>query len=266
MKIYLLQMCSGLDASSNIDFIKKQLDANRPAPGSWVFLPECFLSISDGKSVTPFHVDANEKQLDPIKSLAKDFQVYLLGGSAITKVGERFLNRCYNFSPEGKIIGTYDKMHLFCYQQDPQKKDLVIDETRFYQPGDKLQKIVINEIQIGLSICFDLRFAEMYRKYNLLGVDILSVSSAFTYNTGKDHWEILLRARAIENQAYVIACNQVGQHNANMRSFGHSMIVDPWGKVLVNMQETQGLGICEIDLSLLNTVRARMDMHRSRFL
>jgi deaminated glutathione amidase len=138
----------------------------------------------------------------------------------------------------------------------------VIDESRVYTRGTKSQMVDVLGFKLGLTICFDLRFPELFRAYSAAGANMLSISSAFTVPTGKAHWHTLVRARAIENQCYVIASAQWGQHNEKISTFGHSLIVDPWGEILADAQEGEKIIFAEVTLEKVEQVRARLNVLR----
>jgi predicted amidohydrolase len=160
------------------------------------------------------------------------------------------------FDATGRQIARYDKIHLFDVKVDDQQS--VYSESRSYEPGDELVTVDTEVGTLGLSVCYDMRFAELYRALFLRGAQLFTVPAAFTRVTGEAHWETLLRARAIENQCYLIAAGQGGRHNATRETWGHSMIIDPWGRVLDQIDSGPGIALAEIDLQLVADIRARM--------
>lgn len=193
--------------------------------------------------------------------LAAKHGVHLLLGSFNERSADPA--RCFNtsvlFGPDGAILGTYRKLHLFDVD--------LSDEVRFFEsetcmPGSKITCVETGLASVGLSICYDLRFPELYRQLVDLGARILCVPSAFTMSTGKDHWRVLLRARAIETQCWVIAPGQCGEHDDNglRHSYGHSMIVDPWGVVRAELGDTPGIALAEVDLAMVEQVRRGLPM------
>lgn len=265
MKIAAIQLCSALEPEKNISKIQKFIDmAKEQEPElKAVFLPEVFYSMSDGTQATPFLVEKGNEHYQAIQNLAKSNGVYLIGGTAATKNpnGEKVLNRTYNFDPNGNELTNYDKMHLFSVDLSRHKSNTVIDEGIVYQCGNEPKLLEIDKNwKIGLGICFDLRFPELYRHYFSQGANIMTVASAFTVPTGKAHWETLVRARAIENQSYVIAVDQWGNHNAKIKTFGHSMIVSPWGEVIANAGEGEGYILANLELDEVEKVKARLDV------
>jgi len=263
MKIAVIQLQSVLDPSQNLATIKKFLKEANAQKVQAVFLPEVFYSISDGTKPTPYLVEGKNEHYEAIRSLATDFDLYILGGSAATMVNGKVMNRSYNFAPDGTELMTYDKMNLFTVDLSKHPSNTVVDETRVYTAGNTPKILPLKEFKIGLSICFDLRFPELFRTYSYQGANVLSISSAFTVPTGKAHWHTLLRARAIENQCYVIASAQWGQHNEKMSTFGHSLIVDPWGEVLADAGDGEKIIYGELELQKLESIRSRLNVLRN---
>ena len=168
----------------------------------------------------------------------------------------------YLISASGESLAYYDKRHLFDVEVDDGYGSYRESDT--YEPGNQ---VVVSELEgtnakLGLSICFDLRFSDHFLALTQKGANVLVVPSAFTYVTGQAHWEILLRARAIETQSYVLACNQVGSHSKDRETFGHSMIVDPWGRVIANAGDSEGVCYGSIDLSDVSRFRKKMPLVR----
>lgn len=196
--------------------------------------------------------------------LARGLGIHLLLGSFNERSGDP--ERCYNtsvlFGPDGGILATYRKIHLF---------DVDIPEVRFAEsatcrPGHQVVAVPTPFATLGLSICYDLRFAELYRRLAEAGAEVLLVPAAFTLATGKDHWEPLLRARAIENQCYVIAPAQCGRHDDGglRESWGHACILDPWGQVVASVSDGPGLALAEIDLDRVARIRRSMPVAAHR--
>lgn len=261
MKVAIIQLCSKLDYRDNLSKINhfiKQAKAEDPRLDA-VFLPEVFYSMGDGEKPTPYLVEIGNEHFENIRNIALEHQLYILGGSAATRVEGRIFNRAYNFSPTGEDLGIYDKRCLFSIRLNEDNLNS-LDESRVYTAGEQPKIIEVLDFKIGLSICFDLRFPEIYRDYLRQGANVLSISSAFTASTGKAHWKTLVRARAIENQSYVIAANQWGVHNDRMSTYGHSTIIDPWGDVLAECSEGEGFAIAELKTSRLEQVRSRMNI------
>lgn len=262
MKIAALQMQSVLEPEKNLTTIRNLLAQAKSEKVEAVFLPEVFYSMSDGTKPTPYLVDGENEHFQNISRLASDFGLYILGGSVAALVDGKVMNRCLNFDPQGKLINFYDKINLFSCDLSKHSSNTVIDEGRIYTPGNTPLMMKLGEFNLGIAICFDLRFPEMFRSYSHAGANVLSISAAFTVPTGKAHWHTLLRARAIENQCYVIAPAQWGKHNDKLSTFGHSLIIDPWGEILADAGEGEKIITAELDLERILGVRERLNVIR----
>lgn len=166
------------------------------------------------------------------------------------------------FNPQGERVARYDKIHLFDVKVNDAQSQY--SESLSYEAGSELACVEVGEWQLGLSVCYDLRFAELYRQLTALGAQLVTVPAAFTAVTGAAHWEPLLRARAIENQCYVVAAAQGGRHSGTRETWGRSMVVDPWGKVLDCVATGEGIAIADIDLALVEDIRSRMPIQQQR--
>ncbi|MSO73541.1 MAG: carbon-nitrogen hydrolase family protein [Alphaproteobacteria bacterium] len=189
-------------------------------------------------------------------SLARELGAYLLLGShAARGHGERLHNRSVLFDDRGAIVASYDKIHMF----DVELSDgATYRESSNFQPGTDAVVADAPFGQLGLTVCYDMRFAYLYRLLAQAGAEILTVPSAFTQVTGEAHWHVLLRARAIETGSYVIAAAQCGSHSGNRRTFGHSLIVDPWGRVLEDGGTEEGVIVADLDLAKVTEARTRI--------
>ena len=263
MKITAIQLCSALEPQSNLDKIQGFIDqAKNESDIEAVFLPEVFYSMSDGTEATPYLVEKDNEHYKNIQNLVKANNVYLIGGTAATVApdSEKVFNRTYNFGPDGSELTNYDKMHLFSVDLSRHTSKTVIDEGIVYQCGNEPKLLEIQDWKVGLGVCFDLRFPELYRHYYTQGANIMTVASAFTVPTGKAHWETLVRARAIENQAYVVDVDQWGNHNDKIKTYGHSLIVSPWGEIIADAGEGEGFILADLDLQEVEKVKNRLDI------
>ncbi len=251
LKLAVFQMTSVLDSEVNIQKIRAAAKETSEKGVKYLFLPECFYSISNGLKPTPFLVHESNEHFKKISDIAKDFGIYLIGGSVAYESENGVLNRALNFDPNGTLINHYDKVHLFACDL----KNKSINESDIYTPGTESKILELGPLKIGLGICFDVRFPEMGRDYSARGANLLTYSAAFTVPTGKAHWHTLLRARAIENQAFVVAAAQWGEHNERISTFGHSLVIDPWGDILLDAGEGEGVHIVELDLDRVEQVR-----------
>ncbi len=233
MRIALIQLQSGIDKTKNLEKTLSFCEEAAHRKAEFILLPEVF--IFRGKIESRKHLAAISEPIEggaitAISAIAKDLKVSILAGSIYEKVKNS--SKVYNTSvlvgPDGRIKSIYRKKHLF----DANLKGRTVRESKTFLAGEKTSLAAVGEFKLGLSICFDLRFPEMYRSYSKHGADLLCVPSAFTKETGEKHWEVLLRARAVENLCYVLAPNQIGTDNRGITDYGHSLAVDPWGNVL----------------------------------
>lgn len=185
-------------------------------------------------------------------ALAKELKIWLLIGSIAVKSGEKAANRSFLFSPDGKKVVSYDKIHMFDVDLPGEE---TYRESNAYEAGDTAVVATLPWGKVGLSICYDLRFPYLYRALAHAGATMLTVPAAFTYTTGKAHWHTLLKARAIENGAFIFAAAQVGDHRNGRKTFGHSLVIDPWGNILADGGEETGVTIAEVDLSEVLSAR-----------
>ena len=226
--------------------------------------PENFLCLG----VTDYSRSAQELRpfIDKLAKIAKQNCIYILLGS-IPVLAKH--NKCYSRSmlldPNGMVVGGYDKIHLFDVSVPDQQSTNSYKESESFVAGSQYSVLPLDSFKLGLSICYDLRFPELYQSLRKGGSDIIAVPSAFTYKTGQAHWEVLLRARAIETQCYLIASNQCGQHRNSetgslRKTWGYSMIIDPWGKILCSLQHAPGVCAASLDLDFLNDIRVSMNI------
>ncbi len=199
---------------------------------------------------------------DFLSGLARELGLYVLGGSVVEREPgtERLFNTSTFFNPSGELVAVYRKIHLF----DVKAPDREYVESRIVAPGCKIVTAKAGTAKLGLSVCYDLRFPELYRLLALRGAEVLAVPAAFTLGTGKDHWELLLRARAVENQAYVVAPAQWGQKEDGRWTYGRSMIVDPWGTVLGVCPNRDGYVLATLDFDYLDRIRTEFPALASR--
>ena len=191
-----------------------------------------------------------------LAGLAAELGVYVLAGSLYARTGTRdyYFNTSVLFGPDGTALATYRKLHLF----DAVAGEVVYRESDNLLPGADIVTAQVDGVSVGFTICYDLRFPELYRTLALRGARILLAPSAFTTPTGRDHWEVLLRARAIENGCFVVAADQYGEHAPGRSCYGHSMIVDPWGAILAQASDGVGLCLAELDLANVDKVREQI--------
>jgi predicted amidohydrolase len=258
MKIAVIQLTSVLDYRVNLEVIRGLLKEAKEKGATAAFLPEVFYSMSDGVTPTPYLVDGKNEHYKEIQKLATDFDMTLIGGSAATLKDGKIVNRAFNFDKDGTDLGHYDKINLFACDL-PNKK---IFESNNYTAGSEKKIVEFDGHKVGLGICFDMRFSEMAHHYRMNGAEIITYPAAFTVPTGKAHWHTLLRARAIENQCFVIASAQWGHHNEKMQTYGHSIVIDPWGDILVDLEEGVKVGVVDLDFPKIDLIRKSVIMSR----
>ena len=264
MKIAAVQMVSTPRVADNLDAARRLVAEAAAAGAGLVVLPEyfCLLGQSDRDKLAVAEVAGDGPIQHMLAETARRHRLWLIGGTLPLKAAVatgadadgRVMNANLVFSPAGEQVARYDKMHLFAYDNGRER----YDEARTLRAGRAPVAFDADGWRVGLSVCYDLRFPELYRALAKPPCDLLSVPSAFTYTTGLAHWEVLLRARAIENQCYVVAAAQGGTHENGRRTFGHSLVVDPWGTVVACASDGERVVTAEIDLGLLAKVRREM--------
>ncbi|MDE2080468.1 MAG: carbon-nitrogen hydrolase family protein [Burkholderiales bacterium] len=258
MKIAAVQMVSGPAWAANREAAARLVAQAAAAGAALVVLPEYFCLM--GRHDTDKLALAEPAGDGPIQrflaDLARAHGLWLVGGTLPVKAAsaDRVLNRLTVYGPDGREAGHYDKVHLFAFDNGHES----YDEGRTLQAGSVPVALQAGPLRVGLSICYDLRFPELYRALMTPPCDLLVVPAAFTHTTGRAHWELLLRARAVENQCYVLGAAQGGTHLNGRRTWGHSMVVDPWGEVLAVRGEGEGFVIAEVDPARLVQVRRQL--------
>ncbi|HEU0105417.1 MAG TPA: carbon-nitrogen hydrolase family protein [Vicinamibacteria bacterium] len=252
-----IQMNSTAEVERNLDTAERLVSAAAQRGAQLVGLPENFAFLRSEGQPVPEAQALDGAWVRRMSELSRRHRLTLLLGSLPERIeGEtRVYNTSVLLGPDGGTVATYRKIHLFDIDLPGLEH---LKESRAVRPGDALVVADTPAGRIGLSICYDVRFPEMYRRLSRDGARVLAVPSAFTDRTGKDHWEILLRARAIENLAYVFAPAQVGPHGKGRASYGHAMIVDPWGTVLAQVPDGEGVAIAELDFDRQDRLRREL--------
>ncbi len=262
MKIAAVQMVSGTEVEANLEAARRLIATAAAQGAALVALPEyfCFMGRADGDKLAIAETPGRGPIQRMLSEAAREHGVWLVGGTLPMKSPDpqRVLNTCCVFAPDGSLAARYDKIHLFRFERDSGGVRESYDEGRAILAGSAPTACDAAGLRVGFSVCYDLRFPELYRALMRPPCDLLSVPSAFTYTTGQAHWELLLRARAIENQCYVIAPAQGGRHQNGRRTWGHSMVVDPWGEVLAVRPEGEGVVLAELDPARIADVRAQL--------
>lgn len=251
-------MVSGPNPGENLASASALIGQAAAQGAELAVLPEYFPIISDNErdkfAIREHFGTGNIQQF--LANQARTHRLWLMAGSIPLDSGDpaRVYNSCLCYNPEGEVVARYDKMHLFDVQVDTSGKESY-NESNTIAPGNGIVIAQTPFARIGMSICYDLRFPEMYRRMLEQDIRIITVPSAFTWTTGQRHWELLLRARAVENLCFVIASNQGGQNTSRRRTWGHSMIIDPWGDILAVIEDGPGITCADIDLAKLDALR-----------
>lgn len=272
MKVAVLQMVSTPDVAANLEAAQYLVAQAAQQGAQLVVLPEYFCGMgmhnTDKLSWCETFGDGPIQQA--LARWAAAHAVWLIGGTVPLKAQrpDRVRNTSLLFSPEGSLVAHYDKIHLFRFSTEHEH----YDESIVIEAGHVPVVVPITDRdggawKLGMSVCYDLRFPELYRLHAVQGADILLAPSAFTHTTGQAHWEVLLRARAIENQCWMLAAAQGGHHTNGRLTWGHSMVVDPWGQVLAQCtQQGPGMACAVLDLAFLRQVRSRLPALEHRVL
>jgi predicted amidohydrolase len=264
LRVAAVQMKSSDVKIDNITRADRLVERAAGAGAAIVILPELWNvnGTDDCRRANAEALDEGGETIDTMANWARRYGITLIGGSISERREgrEKLSNTCLVFAPSGDIVAIYRKIHIF----DAEVGGHVYRESELNEPGEEIVLCNVGGWQIGLTICYDLRFPELYRILALNGADVLVVPSAFTFQTGRDHWEVLLRARAVENQCYVVAPNIWAMGGKGTVSCGRSMIVDPWGIVVAQAQDKDTVITADLDQSFMNGVRASLPSLRNR--
>ena len=266
LNIASIQMVSTPSLNENLEVAARLTKAAAESGAQLVTLPEyfCLMGLKDSDKVNAREAAGSGPIQEHLAAIAQENNIFLVAGTIPLEAKEsnKVLNSSLVFNPQGKQIARYDKIHLFGFQTEKERYEESETIAAGSQPGQFAIKINDFDWRFGLSICYDLRFPELYR--SLGPVDCHIIPAAFTYTTGKDHWEILLRARAIENQCYVLASAQGGVHLNQRRTWGESMLIDPWGEILSNLPEGEGFIQGTLSKDKLKEVRSKLPALKHR--
>ena len=266
LKVASIQMVSSADLKENLATASRLIKAAADNGAKLIALPEyfCLMGLKDTDKVNARENLGSGPIQEQLAALAKEHEIFLVAGTIplVAKDLNKVLNTTLVFDPNGLSIGRYDKIHLFGFQTNTER----YQESETIEAGEipGIVKITANNTEwtLGLSICYDLRFPELYRA--LGEVDCHIIPAAFTYTTGKDHWEVLLRARAIENQCYVLSSAQGGTHINQRRTWGNSMLINPWGEILTNLPNGEGFITGILSKDKLKEVRSKLPALKHR--
>ena len=267
LRVAAVQMAAGPDQADNLRCATRLIEHAAGQGAKVVALPELCLWRGRGAEYRDHAESIPGPQSEALAELARRFQIFLLGGSILER-GDK--GRSYNtsllFSPQGEILGKYRKIHLFDVALEAD--GVVVRESERILPGD--QAVVVESAvgKLGLAICYDLRFPELFRALADRGAEIIFLPAAFTQYTGRAHWQVLLRARAIENQAFVVAPALIGPMENGIPTFGHTLIVDPWGRSIARLGTEEGVAVADLNLKELGRIRRQLPalQHRRRSL
>ena len=268
LNIASIQMVSSSSVETNLDVAEELVAKAKAAGADLAVLPEyfCLMGHSDTDKVKVRETFGSGFIQDRLKKITRNHKIYLVAGTIplSSEQPNKVRNTSLVFDCQGEVIARYDKIHLFGFKQGEEE----YQESNTIEPGSKPTsfEIQVNDEtwRFGLTVCYDLRFPELYREIGIVDCHILS--AAFTYTTGKSHWEILLRARAIENQCYVLASAQGGRHENGRTTWGQSMLIDPWGEIKSELKDGQGFVIGQLEKSTIREIRAKLPSLQHRTL
>jgi deaminated glutathione amidase len=258
-KVALFQSNTGIDPQANARSLVDAIGEAASGGAEMLFTPEMsgLLDRDGARAAKKLRREENDEVLAAAREAAKSNRIWLsLGSLAVLSEDGKVANRSYVIDREGQVRAHYDKIHLFDVDLPTGES---WRESNTYSPGQGV--VLVNGTpvgKLGLTICYDLRFPGLFARLAESDADVISVPAAFTVPTGKAHWHILMRARAIEAGLFVVAAAQVGRHEDGRQTFGHSLVVDPWGEVLLDMGEEPGVGFADIDLKRISDVRSRI--------
>jgi predicted amidohydrolase len=257
VRVAAVQLNSTADFSANLASAERLTRAAAADGARLIVLPEKWTAMGTEEDLRAAAQPLEGPAVEWSRALARELQVDLIAGSIVEQVEgqEKFANTSVHIDPLGEVRAVYRKLHMF----DVEVGGRTYRESDLEEPGDEIVcSQAADGTELGLSICYDLRFPELYRILAVRGARVIAVPAAFTLATTRDHWETLLRARAIENQAFVVAANQVGAHPGGHRSGGRSMVVDPWGLMLAQAPDGEAYAIAELDLERQAQIRSEL--------
>ena len=268
MKLAAVQLISGPNVGPNLETAGRLIAEAAAAGAQLVALPEYFplIGASDVDRLAARETDGSGPIQDFLATAARKHGLWLVGGSIPLQADDpaKLRNSCLVYDPQGRRVARYDKIHLFGFRKGAE----AYDEAATIERGDRVVAFDLqlgpHVLRVGLAICYDLRFPELFRAQGTL--DLLVLPAAFTETTGRAHWEMLLRARAVENQCYVLASAQGGLHPTGRRTHGNSMVVDPWGEVVARMDKGEGIVVADFDPQRISDTRASLPALKHRIL
>lgn len=255
LKVALIQLNAGPDIADNLKLTEGFIRQAVARGAQLILTPEntCHIRVPATEKLKSSLPEAEHPVLQRFSELARELGVWLVAGSVSIRLSDsKMANRCFVFDANGDIVSKYDKIHLFDVDLPTGESHR---ESAVFEPGQQAVTVATPWAMLGLAICYDLRFAALFRTLAQAGAQILTVPAAFTVPTGQAHWHTLLRARAIENGAFVLAPAQCGTHQGERRTYGHSLIIDPWGVILAEGDEMPGLVMADLDMSAVAKAR-----------
>ena len=258
-KAAAVQMRSGRAPGRNVVDFEALVREAAGKGAAYVQTPEMTGAIIRDKAdrAAAFKPEGQDEIVAAARRLSAELGIFLhVGSTGILRDDGKIANRAFLFSPDGTLVARYDKIHMFDVDLDNGES---WRESATYEPGIEAQVVDIGQAKLGFAICYDVRFPHLFRSEALAGAEVLSVPAAFTRQTGEAHWHVLLRARAIENGAFLVAAAQGGQHEDGRETFGHSMIIDPWGRILAEVDgDEPGVIVAEIDTAQSDAARRKI--------
>jgi predicted amidohydrolase len=265
VRIALYQAQSGIDPAANAERLVGAVREAAAGGAAMLFTPEMsgMLDRDRERASTKAQSEIDDEVLAAVRAAAKEAGIWVhLGSLALKGEGGKLVNRGFVIDDQGEVRARYDKIHLFDVDLPTGES---WRESAMYQAGREAVVVPDTPVgKLGLTICYDLRFPALFERLSEAGAEVIALPAAFTVPTGRAHWQVLLRARAIEAELFVAAAAQAGRHEDGRETYGHSLVVDPWGEVLLEMDGEPGLAFTEIDLSRIADVRARIPVHQHR--
>ena len=257
-RVACIQMTTGTKISENLSTLETRFQEAKEKGADFIVTPEQSLLMAENKASLFENISYEDEDfgLRKLRGIVKKVGLFVIVGSISIKYNEDLaLNRTYAFNPDGDIIGVYDKIHMFDVTLSDGEK---YHESKIYKPGKKLSLVTLPWCDVGLTICYDLRFPELYRKLAQKGASVIIVPSAFTVTTGEAHWHTLLRARAIETGCFILAPAQVGKHENGRISYGRTMIISPWGEIITEISDEDSIALADIDITMVENFRKKI--------
>lgn len=264
-RIALAQMCTGIDPDANAAKLESAIEEAARGGATMLFTPEMsgLLDRDRERAAAHLHTEEDDPVLRRAQEAASAAGIWVsLGSLAVRRPGtDKLSNRAFVIDAGGVVRATYDKLHLFDVDLPTGES---WRESNAYQAGTGAAVVNTPIGQLGLSICYDLRFPMLYGALSGAGAEVLAIPAAFTVPTGRAHWHVLQRARAIENACFVVSAAQTGKHEDGRETYGHSLVIDPWGEVLLDMDTAEAVGFADIDVADVSAIRARIPVLQHR--